>query len=42
MENLGYHNSSSIAGGFMGLSYYEFFNDQTKDREKIVTDYNFK
>jgi rhodanese-related sulfurtransferase len=42
MENLGYHNASSIAGGFMGLCYYEYFNDQTQAREKIVTDYNFK
>lgn len=42
MENNGYHNSSSIAGGFMGLSYFEYFNDQTKSREKVVTDYNFE
>lgn len=41
MENHGYHNSSSIAGGFMGLCYYEYFNDQTKSRDKIVTGYNF-
>lgn len=41
MENCGYHNTSSIAGGFMGVSYYEYFNDQTKSRDKIVTDYNF-
>lgn len=41
MENLGFKNSYSIAGGFMGLSFYEYFNDLTLNRPKIVTDYNF-
>ena len=42
MENAGYHNSISIAGGYMGVCYFEYFNDQTKSRDKIVTDYNFE
>ena len=41
MENLGFKNSYSIAGGFMGISFYEYFNDLTLNRPKIVTDYNF-
>ncbi|MFA6878576.1 MAG: FAD-dependent oxidoreductase [Fusobacterium sp.] len=41
MENLGFKNSCSIAGGFMGLSFYEYFNDLTLNRPKIVTGYNF-
>jgi len=41
LQHLGYTNIYNIAGGFMGISFYEYFNDQTTDREKIVTDYNF-
>ena len=41
LQHLGYTNIYNIAGGFMGLSFYESFNDETTGREKIVTDYNF-
>lgn len=41
LQNLGYTNIYNIAGGFMGLSFYESFKDETTGREKIVTDYNF-
>jgi NADPH-dependent 2,4-dienoyl-CoA reductase/sulfur reductase-like enzyme/rhodanese-related sulfurtransferase len=41
LQNLGYTNIYNIAGGFMGISFYESFNDETTGREKIVTDYNF-
>jgi len=41
LQNLGYTNIYNIAGGFMGLSFYESFNDETTGRKKIVTDYNF-
>ncbi|MGB0405065.1 MAG: FAD-dependent oxidoreductase [Fusobacterium sp.] len=41
LENLGFHNSYSIAGGFMGVSFYEYFNDVTLNRKPIVTNYNF-
>lgn len=42
LRNLGYDNVSNITGSFLDLSYYEFFNDMTTDREKIVTAYNFR
>ncbi|WP_291632645.1 FAD-dependent oxidoreductase [Clostridium sp.] len=41
LQNIGYTNIYNIAGGFMGISFYESFNDETTGREKIVTDYNF-
>ncbi|MGV8979972.1 FAD-dependent oxidoreductase [Clostridium sp.] len=41
LQNLGYTNIYNIAGGFMGISFYESFDDETTGREKIVTDYNF-
>lgn len=42
LQNLGFKNLYNISGGFMGLSFYEYFNDQTTDRKMIVTDYNFE
>ena len=41
LRNLGYENVHNITGSFLALSFYEYFNDITKDREKIVTEYNF-
>lgn len=41
LNNLGYGNAYNISGGFMGISYFEAFNDSKLNREKIVTDYNF-
>lgn len=41
LKHLGFDNIYNISGGFMGISFYEYFNDQTTEREKIVTDYNF-
>ena len=41
LQGLGFDNLYNVSGGFMGISFYEYFNDQTTDREKIVTDYNF-
>jgi rhodanese-related sulfurtransferase len=41
LNNLGYTNAYNISGGFMGISFYEYFNDVKLKREKIVTDYNF-
>ncbi len=31
----------NISGSFLGISFYEYFNDVTQKREPIVTDYNF-
>lgn len=37
----GFDDVYNIMGSFLGLSMYEYFNDVTQNREKIVTDYNF-
>ncbi|PAB60109.1 FAD-dependent oxidoreductase [Anaeromicrobium sediminis] len=42
LQNLGFENVYNVSGGFLGLSFYEYFNDQTTDREMIITDYNFE
>jgi NADPH-dependent 2,4-dienoyl-CoA reductase/sulfur reductase-like enzyme/rhodanese-related sulfurtransferase len=42
LQNLGYRNVYNITGSFLGLSFYEYFNDIATEREKIVTEYNFK
>lgn len=41
LQNLGYTNVINVTGGFLGLSFYEFFKDQSEEREKIITEYNF-
>ena len=41
LQNSGYHNVFNITGSFLGLSYFEYFNDLTTGRESILTDYNF-
>lgn len=41
LNNLGFTNVYNIAGGFLSLSYFEFYNDKTLQRQPIVTDYNF-
>lgn len=41
LQQLGFKNVYNVAGSFLGLSYYEYFNDKSKDRESILTDYNF-
>ncbi|MFP4022149.1 MAG: FAD-dependent oxidoreductase, partial [Halanaerobium sp.] len=42
LQGRGYDNVINIAGSFLGVSFYEYFRDQTTDREKIVTEYNFE
>ncbi|KGG81295.1 pyridine nucleotide-disulfide oxidoreductase [Caloranaerobacter azorensis H53214] len=42
LQNLGFKNVYNISAGFMGLCFYEYFNDKTTGRNKIVTDYNFE
>ncbi|MFD3156953.1 FAD-dependent oxidoreductase [Haloimpatiens sp. FM7330] len=41
LQHLGFKNIHNVSGGFMGLCFYEYFNDQTTERKMIVTDYNF-
>ncbi|WP_117168723.1 FAD-dependent oxidoreductase [Paraliobacillus sediminis] len=42
LNNLGYKNIYNVSGSFLGISLYEYFNDLTKNRKPIVTEYNFK
>lgn len=42
LQNLGYKNLYNITGSFLGLSFYEYYNDITTNRESIVTKYNFR
>ncbi len=42
LQNLGYQNVYNIAGSFLALSLYEYYNDVTLKREPIVTEYNFR
>lgn len=42
LQNLGYTNVINITGSFLGLSFYEFYNDVSSGRESIVTEYNFR
>lgn len=39
--NSGYQDVYNITGSFLGISFYEYYNDQVQKREKIVTEYNF-
>lgn len=42
LQNLGYKNLYNVTGSFLGLSFYEYYNDVTTNRESIVTKYNFR
>jgi NADPH-dependent 2,4-dienoyl-CoA reductase/sulfur reductase-like enzyme/rhodanese-related sulfurtransferase len=41
LQNLGYENVYNISGSYLGINLYEYFNDLTTGRERIVTKYNF-
>lgn len=41
LEDLGFDNIYNVAGGFLGLSYYEYYNDKVGGRKPIVTKYSF-
>ncbi|WKY48693.1 FAD-dependent oxidoreductase [Eubacteriaceae bacterium ES3] len=42
LGQLGFDNIINISGSFLGICMYEYYNDQTKGRKPIVTDYNFR
>ncbi|HPP31799.1 MAG TPA: rhodanese-like domain-containing protein, partial [Soehngenia sp.] len=42
LQHLGFKNLYNISGSFMGICFYEYFNDVTTNRKPIVTKYNFK
>ncbi|MBN2657123.1 MAG: FAD-dependent oxidoreductase [Spirochaetales bacterium] len=41
LQNRGFKQVYNISGGFMGISFYEFYNDKVTGREPILTGYNF-
>lgn len=41
LQSLGYDNVINIDGSYLGISFYEYFNDVVTGRDKIVTEYNF-
>lgn len=41
LQNLGYENVYNVTGSFLGLSFYEYYNDKRTGRESILTGYNF-
>lgn len=42
LQELGIKDVYNVEGGFLGVCWHEYFEDQTTDRSSIVTDYNFK
>ncbi|MGV8905620.1 MAG: FAD-dependent oxidoreductase [Acetobacterium sp.] len=40
LGQLGFDNVINIAGSFLGICFYEYFNDKAQGRKPIVTDYN--
>lgn len=42
LQNSGFTNVWNVSGSYLGISLYEYYNDTVLDREKIVTEYNFK
>ena len=42
LQGKGYDNLYNISGSYLGISLYEYFDDVTKGREKILTEYNFR
>lgn len=41
LQGNGYTNLYNISGSYLGISLYEYFNDQATGREPILTEYNF-
>ena len=42
LQGMGYDNLYNISGSFLGACCHQYYLDQTTDREKIVTEYNFE
>ena len=42
LQGRGYNNVINVSGSYLGICFYEYFLDQTTDRDKIVTEYNFE
>lgn len=41
LQGNGYKNVTNISGSYLGISLYEYFNDKTLCRDRILTEYNF-
>ncbi|MEG2788843.1 MAG: FAD-dependent oxidoreductase [Romboutsia sp.] len=41
LQQLGFEDVYNVAGGYLGICLYEYFNDKSTGREPIVTKYNF-
>lgn len=41
LKHLGFKNIYNVSGGFMGISFFEYFNDITLNRKPILTNYSF-
>lgn len=41
LQNLGYTDVYNVSGSYLGINLFEYFNDISTGREKIVTEYNF-
>jgi rhodanese-related sulfurtransferase len=42
LQNIGYDNVVNVTGSFLGLSFYEYYNDKRLNRDSIMTEYNFE
>ena len=41
LQNEGFNNVYNLSGSYLGISCFEYFNDKSKDRDPIMTRYNF-
>ncbi len=42
LQGRGFNNIFNVSGSFLGICFYEYFNDVTQHRDPIVSAYNFK
>lgn len=42
LQGHGFNNIINIGGSFLGISFYEYFNDKKEGRKPILTEYNFE
>ena len=42
LNHNGFTNVANVSGSFLGISIYEYYQDQAQQREPIMTQYNFK
>ena len=42
LQHLGFDNVYNVAGGILGLSFYEYYNDKVTGRKPILTNYYFE